>query len=422
MDRILKKEAFIFLLLNSVALLIYSLVVYNLKVKVTEDIFFLFPDSISYLNVANWLEKGIETNSLGVRPFLYPLLLLVFMKINGIWGVWFMQAVMWLLSVNFTFISIRRLTKNIKLAYFGALIFMSNISLISYTFHGLTEVCTTFFLSLMIFVLVKIKTKYTNISFGHCILFFLSILTIIKPVFYYFFCAILVIHLLCYNKQYLKFWRNFAWLILAVSPIILQLSVINSKYDKIVISDIGSRAFDNYFFSKGLSKVESIGLQEARERVDFFTQSEKLEVIKNNKIEYVKVFLSTVMENVTTHSMVSYYPERTKSYNLARFMKGINVIFFVIHILFFFPVCFVIYSLFERKKYDDLIIVLFLFFLSLYYIFTTGVSFDEGDRLVLPSEVIWICVYLFAFSRVAEKTNFFNNESLQKINFIRHKK
>ncbi|VAV83898.1 hypothetical protein MNBD_BACTEROID02-523, partial [hydrothermal vent metagenome] len=167
-------------ILNFITIGFYFLIFFSLKIGINHDVMFHTLDSQTYLEVANWLGKGVETQSTSIRPIFYPLLLLL---LSNIYIIWFFQFIVWVLTSNLTFWSVYKLTKRNDLAYLSTLIIISNLTLIALTLHALTEVLVTFLLSLLIYFIVKNIERAKDLSFIHICILILIILTITKPVF-----------------------------------------------------------------------------------------------------------------------------------------------------------------------------------------------------------------------------------------------
>src|SRR5258708_7439540 len=114
----LKAKTADLIFLNLIIIIIYFIVFANLKTGVNENIMFSTPDSKSYLHVANYFINGIETdNAVLIRPFLYPLIILVSFKTFGAYGLWVVQLLFWIVSINLLFLSLKKITGNRFISY-----------------------------------------------------------------------------------------------------------------------------------------------------------------------------------------------------------------------------------------------------------------------------------------------------------------
>ena len=99
-----------FYILTSFSVIFYILIIQQLKVQVDDSLLYSSIDAKSYLDVANWLVGGELNHSLSIRPFLYPLII-VFTSVFVSIGLWFTQFLMWLITINVVFYSIKHFTK-----------------------------------------------------------------------------------------------------------------------------------------------------------------------------------------------------------------------------------------------------------------------------------------------------------------------
>lgn len=274
---IVKNRNIDFYVLNGLALVVYILVFTNLKIGVSDKILFSTPDSKTYLDVALWLKDGIDSGSISTRPVLYPVILLVSMKLGGGYGIWFIQLLFWFLTVNFTFLSVKRLTGKSIYAYISAFIILSNLSLIVLTLHALTEVSITFLLSVMLYFISKNKERYKEIHFIHGCLFFLVLMTIIKPVFALpLYATLLLILPVFYFKKYLKSLKSIIILLLILLPLFTQLTIMKVKYNEFKVSMISSNTLNSFLFSQGMKRIENIEREEAKHKAYSLSPKERM--------------------------------------------------------------------------------------------------------------------------------------------------
>jgi len=97
-------------------------------------------DSNIYRDVANWLYgAGPNTVESKYRPFLFPLLLGAADRLGGATGIWVLNFLCWLGTVNLTAEAVRRMTGRAVLGAIAFMVLASNISLIVLSFQALTE-------------------------------------------------------------------------------------------------------------------------------------------------------------------------------------------------------------------------------------------------------------------------------------------
>lgn len=390
--------------LNLSAIIFYFIIFSNLKSGIEKDIMFASPDSRSYLDVANWMENGTDSEHVGVRPFLFPLFILFSSKIGGIFGIWMMHFIFWLTAVNFIFLTIKKLTEKYVFAYLGSVIFIINLSVISLTLHALTEISTIFLLSLLAYFITTYKNDFRNLRFIHGIILFLTILTVIKPVFYLplLFTLFLVLPVI-YFKKYTENPKKTTYILLILIPLFIQLGIMKSKYDEFTVSKISSQTFAYYLLAQGIEKIEGLEPAVAMEKSKNMSSAERKEYLMDHFSVYSNLFVKNIEGNISTISTFLLYPEGYENIPMAKFMEKTNKIYLKIHYLFVLLMT-ILFILFLRSKdYANLILLLIFAALASYYIVSTGISFYQGDRLVLSSIAIWIPLYFFTLNLLLEK-------------------
>ncbi len=353
-------------------------------------------DSKTYLGVADYIYSGKETPFIRFRPFFYPFVLGFLLEIGGAYAVVLFQAVLWLITMNLIYHSIKILTGSGVFSFFGGLIFLSNFSLIALTFHGLTEVTTTFFLAFLTFILLMMKEKIKNLSLIHICLFLLSLLTITKPVFslplYFLFFFSFLFHF----PKYIKHPKNFLFLLFALLPIIIQGGIMKYETGKTQISEVSAMALKEYILPQVMQKVEGIDRLEAEKRIRKFTVKEKIDFFLKNKSEFVTFYFGNIKTNV--HAFAHFLQPKNgfKTHYLYEYMNTVNRIYYYIHFLFFPIFVLSLYELKKKGKLNDFFMLSVIYVLFIYLITVTGISFWQGDRLVLPTIAIWPILYCFS--------------------------
>lgn len=388
------KPHFYLYILNGLAVAVYFVVFSNLNQNVSHEIVFSTPDALTYMDVANWIANGIDSESVSIRPILYPLILMITTNIGGAYGIWMMQVLFFILTINFTFLGIKKLTRSYVFSFLGAIIIMSNLSLIALTLHALTEVTTVFLLSTMLFFLSRKINNFREVSFFHSSLFFLVLLTILKPVFLIpLFGVLFIVFPLFYFKKYWKGPKNFLKLLLILLPLFIQYSIIKIKYDQTKISLISSWVFSNYFVAKGIQEIESVDYSKAKIKVKSFSSEDQTNYIVDHIPLYFRLFKKNIINNITGKSRFLLYPKGYENNQLAVFMKTYNIKTLKVHYIFIVLVFLLLIILLIKKDYPTFIFLLFTYLLGAYLIISTGISFWQGDRLTLPAIGIWAFIY-----------------------------
>lgn len=390
----LKNRNLELLLLNGIGIVVYTVVFFNLNIDVSNEIMFSTVDSKSYLDVANWLENGVDTEQVSKRPILYPVILLVATKIGGVNGIWMLQVLFWLFSVNFIFLAIKNLTQSVTPSFIGAFIFMANLSVIALTLHALTEVTTIFLLSMLVYFLSSKRKHFRKSRFLHTGLFVLVLLTIVKPAFSIpLYGVLFIIFPLFYLREHLKRPKLFIRLFMILLPLIIQLSIMKTKYDELAVSTIGPITFTNYFVAQGVQEIDSTNREQALSKAMDFSTDEELDYVYEHLSIYSRLFWWNVFDNIDGKPTFLLYPKERENFQFAEFMRVYNRLTVMIHYLFILLALPLTILLLKKKKYSFFFLLGFLYLLGLYYVLTTGISFWQGDRLTLASIAIWSFLY-----------------------------
>ncbi|OFX81075.1 MAG: hypothetical protein A2X12_08225 [Bacteroidetes bacterium GWE2_29_8] len=106
------------------------------------------------------------------------------------------------------------------------------------------------------------------------------------------------------------------------------------------------------------------------------------------------------------------YPDGYEKYRLSLFMKHYNNVMLILHCIFLIFIFPLIFIFIKSRNFSILIFLVFFSILEFYYIFVTGISFWQGDRLTLPAIAIWSCIYpiiLFYYLKILYPTSNITN-------------
>lgn len=396
-----KKEL---VLLNSIAIAGFMICWMWLGFELSDRTMFFGADSQDYLEVANWLYHGEDTVFTSTRPVLFPALIGFMSFFGGVIGIWILHFGCWLLTVNLTFLTVKKWTEKKTVAWIAALIVIANLSFIALTFQGLTEVVTTALLSLLCYHVISNRGQFNHLRFGQKLLLILVLLTLIKPSFYYPTLVCLIFILFAYRKQYRAAPLKILYPILIIVPILLQMTLVQMRHGSFTVSKIGGLTFTNYYFSQCVRNIEAI--EDNQESIAFseaLTSDEKQAYILEHKGVFMVQFIENIVLNIKADPSFLDTKWSKQPESGFVFMRAYNGLSLIAHLLgsALFGLFFLI-SFFKRNK--QMWIPLFCIGgLSSYYLFTTGLSFWQGDRLVLPTMALWIPLYAALFTSVATK-------------------
>lgn len=402
-DLFLEKE---FLLLNGILLFFLAGIVLNSPFRPSDELLLFTSDSRTYFNAGKeFFDFSAQGDSL-IRPFFYSCFLALSYYLGGTWLVVLLQLLFWLTSANLIYYSVRNISEKLIYRVIAVFFFAVNISLISYTFHGLTEIMSVLLLSLITFITCKTFKKGFEFKPAVSILFLFALLTVTKPLFLYPFLFFLLVTGVYFFKTYRKNIKSILLLLLAVTPVLLQLTAMKAKYDILKISEIGSLTFDKYLLAQGIREIESISEVPVSQEIALnMDASEKRHYLWNHRNTFLKFYFKNIQDNVTGYGTNIILPPGKSAPGYIKFMAVYNKILYrIFHVLLLSFVFFSIKDLFSKKRiinWQSTAIGLLLF----YIIFSSGISFWQADRLVIFSIPLWITLFFLMLNRFKKIKN-----------------
>lgn len=340
-----------------------------------QDWLYWTPDARGYREAGQWLLNpvGGPPAILSRRPYPYPLFVAL---LHNPYIIWTAQFIMWLAAVNlaalsaYTFAQRRRV-----LAYLIVFMVMGgSVSLALLTFHALTESASIFLLAIWLFVLSRTDLERVGARDALAITLPFAILVLVKPLFQIH--LLIFIGLLLWTNR--KRARRLALpLVVALLPILGELLLNNWLFDLFALSDVTSLVFRDYYFPRIFGYVVGIDWRAAAEIVQPLSTTEMLQYMAAHPGATLFVhFVGVVFDNVLagTH----FAPGMPFLQQLALVHRyGLLTLIWLITPL----------VILRRRLYAGqagLKLALILLFAGI-IIFSSGVSFTQGDRPILPS-------------------------------------
>ena len=321
------------------------------------------------------------------------------------WGI-FVNYCCWLFTVILIFKIIAD-QLNRKIAFFGALFFLTCIGNLAIAFNFLSESIFIFMLVLSVFFANKyFKTNNTNfITLGIAVLTFAIL---IKPMSI---GLVFIVTLFFFKKLKSVLWNKFSGLILiGLSMIFFQMYSLKQQYGDYTISYIDSITYYNYLGAKADCLKKGIaffpGDNERALYFSKFTSHEQRKIanddmktqLKNNTVNLFKAYLFCIYSNTSKGSFIISQCENEKQtfyFDAFKFLfkaisKVQNILLTIIAVLLSF------YSLtINRKNQSDFnrmisVIILYIFFIS-------AISCFQCDRFHIvfyPLIIILSATYL----------------------------
>lgn len=344
---------------------------------------FSSPDTKQYREIADWL-NGKTANvpsSTRLRPLLYPLLLASVRRMtDNPYAFWAVQFGLWLSALNLASMTVYQFTKRNILLIIAFCIMALNVSASVITFFALTETLILFLWAAWLGVLTQTNLRNPQTSKLFLLTFLLSLLTITKPIFQ--------IHLAIFlGYIFYKHIRNFkqiALVTVAIIPVILQIIVNLHLHGLPSISDISTATVKWYLAPQVYANRNVISLDDARQAIANYDSTQTLTFLLQNGTYTSAFFLQNLIENVTGASdYISYYP---KPY---LFTRVTNIVYLIVQIVFLPAIIY----LFLTKTNPLTLVIKLLYIFSALIILTSGISFNEGDRLVMTAPPLWVVAY-----------------------------
>jgi len=400
-----------FLLLNAIALLVYTFFCLLHNFPLSENLMFSSTDSKGYFEVSQWILWGEETNYLSKRPLLYPFLIGVPQLLFGAAGVWLFQVGCWFLLINSVFFGVRKWTQNTIAAWISAGILLLNFTLVAMTLHALTEVVTATLLGCLFYFVARHRQERKSLYFIQGVVLYLMALTLVKPLFYYPLLIILLLAPICYFRLYKRNVFAILKLGLIIVPLILQMSLVWSTSGKFKVSTIGEETFISYYFAQTVRQIE--GLDEA-ESIAFskkLSNVERKRYMKNHDSDFTHRFFENIDLNIKAEPVFLEPKKKSDSNLLYDFMTHYNRGTFLIHLIGLLLMIVCLFVFWRQKDFENLVVLILVGGLSTNFICTSGISFWQGDRLVVPAIALWAALYPGLFFSLVKH---FKNRKVQK--------
>ncbi|MBI5032482.1 MAG: hypothetical protein HZB51_18310 [Chloroflexi bacterium] len=376
----------LFLILNALAIGLFFFVAFRYNYMHPDNmgrLMFTTPDTKQYQTVADWMfgKSASVPFATTLRPLLYPLLLgSVWQVSNNPYVFWAVQFLLWLAAINLTALAAYRFTKQLLAVVIAFCVMMINVSTMALTFYALTETLVIFLLALWLMLLSTSDLRVLKVREIFWLTFLLALLTITKPIFQ----LPLIIFVTYAAIKNLRQSKKNLVLAIGLIPVLLQIGINANVNGMVGVSNITEYTVKWYLLPQVYQARTHVPLDDARSVVKNFDTLETVRYLLEDVGTTTSAFLQNVGENMTGACEVfGYYP---KPYNFTRFT---SIAHLVLQILL---VPAVIFMFIKRQGSFDLHLKLIYLF-SLLIIFTSGISFNEGDRLVIIALPMWMVMY-----------------------------
>ncbi len=375
--------------LNVFLALIYFGFFFALRMTISDTVMFSTRDAMTYQKTSQEFYHLSEQGFSIIRPYLYPLIILISHGAGGAGGLWFIQFLFWIASINLIVLAVKRATGNAKLALGGGIFMAFNLSATALTAHALTETTTIFLLSALIYIAARWRERLLSVNFLFLCLGLLVMLALVKPLFFPLALTLSATIVIFYGKEILRQPKKLIILAGILLPMFLQIFIMAAKYNTVAFSKIGGSTFINYLLTQGISTIDHIDIRAANARAQEFDLPSALRYVQGHKTVYAHWYFSNLITNVAGNAAFVELP-------WADYMNAANIIFAAWHVIFAVPLIFILRIAYRKKDVHYFLLLIIPAFLTYYIFFTSGISAEQGDRLTLPALPLWLFMYALA--------------------------
>lgn len=355
-------------------------------------------DAQSYRSVADWIIGNNNSTNVLVRPVLYPLIIMIGRAIGNNYGIWGLQFLMWIISGLILYRTLKTTIRNNYLIALGLILYTGNITLMLLTLHALTEVTVILLITILIAWINNNKAVEQN-RFWLLVLFIMSLLVLLKPLFISIWLIVLLYRIVAFIYDRIRrhvSWKYFVFMVIAILPILVQLSLLKIKFNQFTVSNIGAITLKNYLFSRVYGDLHMESVEKARSDTINFSQKEIYEYLFTHFGKTIESYIWNLCNNFLSGSNIVNYPKPNKY--LFFYMRLLNIGYFIIHVLMIPISIIAAVQLFKKRSWNKFYIIISLMFLLFVIFASSGITFWQGDRIILPGLPIWIILYCIVFT------------------------
>jgi hypothetical protein len=365
------------------------------------------PDSNTYNVICDWIYgQGAATTYTLHRTFLYPLLLGV-KFIAGNFGIWMLQSILLLSAVNIVALTIHKLCNRRTVVQAAFLVVALYPTFFFMTFRIMTEILTVFLLSIWLCCSVSaLKKNRLSDSSSFLLMLLAGFLSVTKPVFLPFYILLGLILLVIKLSL-----RRFLLVVLACLPFVCQVGINMHLHNRIVFSEIGALAVNQYFLPQLLAHVKYIEshpgeggfpqLDHAQRdafhlEMRSWSMKKKLTFLFHHWPQAFKIFFFNIFQENMMQGF-GEIPQRFLYNSTKLFNSGALLLHF-----YMLPVILFIFLLKIGSPANRIWLLLHVFlFISL--TLATGTTYWQRERIVFIMIPLWITMYTVVFSLLKGK-------------------
>jgi hypothetical protein len=349
---------------------------------------FWSPDSHSYKEVADWLFGGPNSIETMHRPFFYPLLFGSFQRLGGDWGIWALNLLCWLSTLNLAAAAAWRITGRLAAGAVVFLLVATNISIIVLTFQALTEPLVLLLESLWIAGLAWTTLPPSRPRDFAALLLPITLLAVVKPSYQLEVVIGLVLLAITLVRTSGRRLRTAATVVACCLPLAVQLTLNLTANHFFGLSSTGELEFRDYYVAQVYAEVKGLPLDltQARADVASLTTSEMVKYLVDHREKSVAVLFENLHGNLTSPSP---FIDSSNNPTLASAVQQTNRAYLRVHLVFL-PI--VALALWRRRNVRLLLLYVFAAILILY----PSLIYDQGDRYINMAMPFWSVAYVVA--------------------------
>jgi hypothetical protein len=385
------------IILNLIAVIIYLYVGYEsgllALVRTSPSGFysvFSSNDSVQYHAVADWIfGASARPEAAAWRPYLYPLLLGIAERLDGLRGIWLLNVLLWFTTLNVAAAATYRFVKSRSLAGLVFLALAANVSLIVLTFKGLTEIATVALLAVWIYGLSHLTRRPTPSQVAWTLLP-VALLAVVKPEFELLLVVVGVVLLVGLTRS--PAWKLSSVVFVAcLIPVAVQVALMVHFNGYVGISTIGERTFRQYYLSRlDLAVGQTGDWQVAEQKMSRLSNIDAARFVLNHFGDAVVVYATDLKENLLAGT--GFVDQQTHP----RLVAATTSTQFVYFLMLLAVIPIACAALWRRRDGRLALLGVALFNLLV----TGGLTFSQSDRIMIIQLPVLLITFLLAVKEV----------------------
>ncbi len=367
---------------------LYAVIAINLDLfSWVDELFLSSGDATTFLAVSRWFTGGEPTGHIAQRPIAYPLVLLVY-RVTGAWGGWALQAACWVASCLLISGVVMRMTGSPTWRGIAIFVFAAQVSLVVLTFHGLPESVSIALACLWLWVATGQPMARWTARRVALLLLLLALLAITKPVFQLLVLGFAPLAILWWLRHGGRTLASAALVTAGLAPLVVQIAVVYATHGLVTLSTIGVHTLRLYYGALVYQELHGLpSLESARLALADESGWELLRMLAGDPWTALRIYGHTlVRQNLLVGTPAGLLPPGGAGEALVAWSAAVNQVLAAVHAVMLLPT---LWATWTRR--DWLMGTCWLFAASL--ILSSGLSFWQGDRLVVIAVPWWLAAY-----------------------------